>query len=151
MRNLAQRNKRDTHEMVAEIFNSFDRQNEARFMELLEERRQEDAERIRSLMFTFEDLLKTDDKGIQTLLRDADKEQLAIALKGANDELREKFLSNMSERAAKIMQEDMEAMGPVRVKDVDAAQQTIVTAAKALADAGEILISEEGGDDEFLY
>jgi len=151
MKNLAARNKRDTHEMMAEIFNNFDRATEGKFMEMLEARRAEDATRIRSLMFTFEDLMKTDDKGIQTLLRDLDKDQLAIALKGANDELKEKFLSNMSERAAKILQEDMEVMGPVRVKDVDVAQQAIVVVAKDLADRGEIIISEEGGEDDFVY
>ena len=151
MKNLAARNKRDTHEMMAEIFNNFDRGTEGKFMEMLEARRSEDATKIRSLMFTFEDLMKTDDKGIQTLLRDLDKDQLAIALKGAGDELKEKFLSNMSERAAKILQEDMEVMGPVRVKDVDVAQQAIVVVAKDLADAGEIIISEEGGEDDFVY
>lgn len=151
MKNLAARNKRDTHEMMAEIFNNFDRSTEGKFMEMLESRRAEDAARIRALMFTFEDLMKTDDKGIQTLLRDLDKDQLAIALKGANDELKEKFLSNMSERAAKILQEDMEVMGPIRVKDVEVAQQAIVVVAKDLADKGEIMISEEGGEDDFVY
>lgn len=151
MRNLASRNKRDTHEMMAEIFNNFDRANEARFMDMIEQRRADDAARIRALMFTFEDLMKTDDRGIQTLMREVDKDQLTVALKGAPQELMEKFLSNMSERAAKILQEDMQAMGPVRVKDVDTAQQAIVQVAKRLAEDGEIIIAEEGGDDEFVY
>lgn len=151
MKNLAQRNKRDTHEMMAEIFNNFDRTNEMKFMEMLEAQRSEDAEKIRSLMFTFEDLLKTDDKGMQTILRDIEKDDLGMALKGANDELKEKFLANMSERAAKILQEDMEAMGPVRVADVEAAQQAIVTVAKKMADEGEIMIASEDGEDDLVY
>ena len=151
MKNLAQRNKRDTHEMMAEIFNNFDRTNEMKFMEMLEAQRSEDADKIRSLMFTFEDLLKTDDKGMQTVLRDVEKDDLGLALKGANDELKEKFLSNMSERAAKILQEDMEAMGPVRVADVEKAQQNIVTIAKKMADEGEIMIASEDGEDDLVY
>lgn len=149
MRNLAQKNTRDPHELMAEIFNNFDRANEGRFMGLLEKTNPEDAERVRSLMFTFDDILKTDDKGIQTILRDmTDKDVLALALKGAKPELRDKFLKNMSERAAKILKEDMEAMGPVKVKDVDEAQQKIVQVAKTLADKGEIIILVEGGGQE---
>lgn len=151
MRNLASRNRRDTHEMMAEIFNNFNRAEETKFMDLLENRRSEDADKIRSLMFTFEDLLKTDDRGVQTILREVEKDQLAIALKGANDDLKEKFLANMSERAAKILQEDMQAMGPVRVSDVDSAQQNIINVAKGLADSGEIMIMDEGGEDDLVY
>jgi flagellar motor switch protein FliG len=151
MKNLAARNKRDTHELLAEIFNNFDRANESKFLEMLEQRRQEDAEKIRAMMFTFDDLMKTDDRGIQTILREVDKDVLTKALKGTTEELREKFLANMSERAAKILQEDMQSMGPVRVKEVDEAQQAIVVVAKRLADAGEIVIIDEGGDDEFIY
>jgi flagellar motor switch protein FliG len=152
MKNLAARNKRDSHEVMAEIFNNLDRANEAKFMGLLEQRRLEDANRIRAMMFTFEDLMKTDDKGIQTILREVpDKEKLKIALKGAPEELRQRFFANMSERAAKILQEDMAGMGPVRVKDVDEAQQAVVAVAKRLADEGQIVIAEEGGADEFVY
>lgn len=150
MRNLATKQKRDSHELMAEIFNSFDRANEQKFMDLLESRNEEDAQRIRSLMFTFEDLKKTDDKGIQAILRDVEKDKLALCLKGASEELREMFLRNMSERAAKILAEDMEAMGPVRVKEVDEAQAEVVVLAKRLADEGKIIIAEEGGDDEFI-
>ena len=152
MRNLAQKNTRDPHELMAEIFNNFDRANEGRFMGLLEKTNPEDAEQVRSLMFTFDDIMKTDDKGIQTILRDfSDKDQLALALKGAKPELRDKFLKNMSERAAKILREDMESMGPVKVKDVDEAQQKIVQVAKNLADKGEIIIvTESGGQEEFI-
>jgi flagellar motor switch protein FliG len=151
MRNLAQKNTRDTHELMAEIFNNFDRGNEQKFMSILEQKHPEDAEQIRSLMFTFEDIMKTDDKGIQTILRDVDKDALALALKGAKPDMREKFLKNMSERAAKILREDMDAMGPVKVKDVDEAQLKIVGIAKGLVDRAEIaLASGEDGEDEFI-
>src|SRR5665213_4057893 len=117
MSNLARTSKRDSHEMMAEIFNAFDRQTEARFITALEERNREAAERIRALMFVFEDLSKLDPGGVQTLLRAVEKDQLALALKGSSDTLRDMFMSNMSERAAKIMRDDMESMGPVRLKD----------------------------------
>jgi flagellar motor switch protein FliG len=151
MSNLARTSKRDSHEMMAEIFNNFDRQTEARFIAALEERNREAAERIRALMFVFEDLAKLDPGGIQTLLRGTSKEQLALALKGASDKLRDLFFSNMSERAAKIMREDMESMGPVRLKDVDAAQVGMVQVAKDLAAKGEIMLAGSGGDDELIY
>ena len=151
MSNLARTSKRDSHEMMAEIFNNFDRQTEARFIAALEERNREAAERIRALMFVFEDLSKLDPGGVQTLLRACEKDQLALALKGASDSLREMFFSNMSERAAKIMREDMESMGPVRLKDVDAAQMAMVQVAKDLAAKGEIMLAGAGGDDELIY
>ncbi|HZW15350.1 MAG TPA: flagellar motor switch protein FliG [Brevundimonas sp.] len=151
MSNLARTSKRDSHEMMAEIFNNFDRQTEARFIAALEERNRESAERIRALMFVFEDLSKLDPGGVQTLLRAVEKDQLGLALKGASDGLREMFFSNMSERAAKIMREDMESMGPVRLKDVDAAQMAMVQAAKDLAAKGEIMLAGAGGDDELIY
>ena len=137
MSNLARTSKRDSHEMMAEIFNSFDRQTESRFIAALEERNRESAERIRALMFVFEDLSKLDPGGVQTLLRAVEKDQLALALKGASDTLREMFFSNMSERAAKIMREDMETMGPVRLRDVDQAQMAMVQVAKDLAAKGD--------------
>ncbi len=151
MSNLARTSKRDSHEMMADIFNNFDRQTEFRFMESLEERNREAAERIRALMFVFEDLGKLDPGGVQTLLRAVDKDQLGMALKGASEGLRNLFLSNMSERAAKILKDDMAAMGPVRLKDVDAAQARMVQTAKDLAQRGEIMLSEGGGDDELIY
>ncbi|HEV7229456.1 flagellar motor switch protein FliG [Brevundimonas sp.] len=151
MSNLARTSKRDSHEMMADIFNSFDRQTEARFIGALEERNRESAERIRALMFVFEDLAKLDPGGIQTLLRAVEKDQLGLALKGASESLRELFFSNMSERAAKIMREDMESMGPVRLKDVDQAQMTMVQVAKDLAAKGEIMLVGQGGDDELIY
>lgn len=151
MSNLARTSKRDSHEMMAEIFNNFDRQTEARFIAALEERNREAAERIRALMFVFEDLSKLDPGGIQTLLRSTPKEQLALALKGASDKLRDLFMSNMSERAAKIMREDMDSMGPVRLKDVDAAQVGMVQVAKDLAAKGEIMLAGSGSEDELIY
>lgn len=151
MSNLARTSKRDSHEMMADIFNSFDRQTEARFIGALEERNREAAERIRALMFVFEDLSKLDPGGVQTLLRAVEKDQLGLALKGASESLREMFFSNMSERAAKIMREDMNSMGPVRLKDVDSAQMAMVQVAKDLAAKGEIMLAGQGGDDELIY
>jgi flagellar motor switch protein FliG len=151
MSNLARTSKRDSHEMMADIFNSFDRQTEARFIGALEERNREAAERIRALMFVFEDLSKLDPGGVQTLLRAVEKDQLALALKGSSESLREMFFSNMSERASKIMREDMESMGPVRLKDVDTAQMAMVQVAKDLAAKGEIMLVGQGGDDELIY
>jgi len=151
MSNLARTSKRDSHELMADIFNNFDRQTESRFMAALEERNRESAERVRALMFVFEDLAKLDPGGVQTLLRAVEKDRLALALKGASDTLREMFFSNMSERAAKIMREDMENMGPVRLKDVDAAQMAMVQVAKDLAARGEIMLAGQGGDDELIY
>jgi flagellar motor switch protein FliG len=151
MSNLARTSKRDSHEMMAEIFNAFDRQTESRFMTALEERSRESAERIRALMFVFEDLSKLDPGGVQTLLRAVEKDKLGLALKGSSDSLREMFFSNMSERAAKIMREDMESMGPVRLKDVDQAQMAMVQAAKDLAAKGEIMLAGASGDDELIY
>ena len=151
MSNLARTSKRDSHEMMADIFNNFDRQTESRFIAALEERSRESAERIRALMFVFEDLSKLDPGGVQTLLRAIDKDQLALALKGASDSLREMFFSNMSERASKIMKEDMETMGPVRLRDVDTAQMALVQIAKDLAAKGEIMLAGAGSDDELIY
>ena len=151
MSNLARTNRRDSHELIAEMFNYLDRGAEAQFLSALEERNRESAERIRALMFTFEDLQKLDPAGIQTLLRNFDKDKLSIAMKGASDTLRDLFFSNMSERAAKILREDMEAMGPVRLRDVDEAQMAMVNLAKDLADAGEIILLDNKGEDELVY
>lgn len=151
MSNLARTSKQDSHELMADIFNNFDRQTENRFLASLEERNRDSAEKIRSLMFVFEDLGKLDPQGVQTLLRQVPKDQLGLALKGASDTLRDMFFSNMSERAAKILREDMAALGPVRLKDVDGAQQAMVNLAKDLAAKGEILIADGGGEDELIY
>lgn len=149
MSNLARSTRRDAHEMMAEIFNSLDRQSEARIMGALEERNRESAERIRSLMFTFEDLKRLDAQGLQVLLRSVEKDKLALALKGAPEEMREMFFRNMTERAAKLLKDDIAALGPVRLKDVDEAQAAIVAAAKDLAAQGQIQLSE-GKDDQLV-
>jgi flagellar motor switch protein FliG len=149
--NLARTRRRDAHEVMAEIFNSFDRQTESRFMTSLEEQNKEAAEHIKKLMFTFDDLAKLDNGAIQTLMRQVDKEKLAVALKGANENVRQIFLTNMSQRAAKMLTEDMEALGPVRLKDVDDAQSGLVNLAKDLAAKGEIMIVKGGGDEELVY
>ena len=151
MSNLSKSTRRDSHELIADIFNSLDRNTESRFMEALEERNRESAERVKSLMFTFEDLIRVDAQGIQILLRNIDKDKLAVALKGASETIKDLFFNNMSSRAGKILKEDMEAMGPVRLRDVEEAQQYIVTAAKELSNNGEIVISEGKDSDELIY
>lgn len=151
MSNLSRTNRRDSHKMMADIFNNFDRQTEGRFMASLEERNREAAEKIKALMFTFEDLSQLDPGSIQTLLRAFDKDKLGLALKGASDSLRDLFFSNMSERAGKILKEDMEVMGPVRLRDVDEAQMLMVNIAKDLAARGEIMLADSKGEDELVY
>ena len=151
MSNLSKSTRRDAHELIADIFNSLDRNTETRFMEALEERNRESAERVKSLMFTFEDLVRVDSQGIQILLRNVDKDKLAIALKGASETVKELFFNNMSTRAGKIIKEDMDAMGPVRMRDVEEAQQYIVSTAKDLANSGEIFVSEGKDSDELIY
>ena len=151
MTNLARTARRDSHEVMADIFNNLDRATETRFMTSLEERNREAAERIKQLMFTFDDLARVDGAGIQMLLRQVEKDQLGLALKGSSDEVRELFFANMSERAGKMMKEDMEAMGAVRLKDVDEAQAAIVSVAKALSDSGEIVIAGNDEESELVY
>lgn len=149
MSNLARTQRRDAHEMMANIFNGLDRQAEARLMAALEERNFEAAERIRSLMFTFDDLKRLDPAGLQLLLRSVEKERLTLALKGAAEEMRDLFFRNMTERAAKLLRDDIAALGPVRLKDVDEAQAAVVAAAKDLAAQGQIQLSE-GKDDQLV-
>ncbi|AMW35350.1 flagellar motor switch protein FliG [Haematospirillum jordaniae] len=151
MSNLARTQRRDAHEMMADIFNNLDRNTEARFMGALEERNRESAEKIKQLMFTFEDLNRLDAAGVQTLLRHVEKDKLALSLKGASDGLKDLFFKNMSERAGKMLRDDMDAMGPVRLREVDEAQNIIVVLAKELANSGQIVISEGKEDDELVY
>jgi flagellar motor switch protein FliG len=151
MSNLSQTRRRDAHEVMAEIFNNFDRQTETRFLTSLEEENREAAERIKALMFTFDDLIKLDAGSAQTLMRHIDKDKLATALKGANDTVRQFFLKNMSTRAAKMLVDDMQALGPVRLRDVDEAQALLVNLAKDLAAKGEIMIAKSRGDEELVY
>src|ERR1700719_3723547 len=151
MSNLSQTRRRDAHEVMAEIFNNFDRQTETRFITSLEEENRESAERIKALMFTFDDLIKLDTASAQTLMRHVEKDKLAVALKGATEPVRQFFLSNMSTRAAKMLMDDMQAMGPVRLREVDEAQALLVNLAKDLAAKGEILISKSRGEEELVY
>jgi flagellar motor switch protein FliG len=151
MSNLSQTRRRDAHEVMAEIFNNFDRQTETRFLTALEEDNRESAERIKTLMFTFDDLTKLDAASAQTLMRHVEKDKLGVALKGATEPVRQFFLSNMSARAAKMLMDDMAAMGPVRLREVDEAQGLLVNLAKDLAAKGEIVISKTRGEEELIY
>lgn len=151
MSNLARGQRRDSFEMMAEIFNNLERTVETRFMQGLEESEPTAAERIRSLMFTFEDIGKLDPQSIQSLIRAIDKDKLPLALKGATETLRDLFFSNMSERAAKILREDMGALGPVRLKDVEEAQSYVVNVTKDLESRGEIRIATGKEEDEIIY
>ncbi len=133
-------------ETVAEMLNLTDRTTEKSVMEGLEAEDPDLVEQIRRLMFVFEDILLVDDRGIQTVLKEVDNDELALALKTASEGLKEKIFKNMSERAAQLIGEDMQYMGPVRVSDVEAAQQRIVDAVRRLVDAGEIVIAGRGED-----
>jgi flagellar motor switch protein FliG len=150
MSNLARAQRRDAHEMMAEIFNNLDRQSESRILAALEERNRDAAERIRALMFTFDDLVRLDGMGVQVLIRNVPKEQLLLALKGASEALRDLFLKNMSERAGKMFKEDLAGLGPVRLREVDEAQAAVVVMAKDLAAQGQITL-QEGREDEMVY
>ncbi|WP_349370927.1 flagellar motor switch protein FliG [Salinarimonas sp.] len=148
---VAQTAKRDAHEAMAEVFNAFDRQTETRFLSALDDINRDAAKRIRQLMFTFEDLTKLDPGSAQTLIRQVDRQALCKALKGAPEPARAFFMSNMSSRAAKNLKEEMESLGPIRIKDVDEAQLAMVNTAKELADKGEIMISKNRAEEELIY
>ncbi len=150
MSTLSHSKRRDSHEQMAEIFNSFDRQTEARFITSLDELDREGAERIKALMFTFEDLTRLDSGAIQSLITKMDKKELALALKGANESAKDFFFTNMSARSGKLLKDDMEAMGPVRLKDVDDAQGRMVLAAKDLAAKGEIVLNKGKSDEQMV-
>ena len=150
MSNLARSTRRDAHEMMAEIFNNLDRASEARFVAALEERNREAADKIKSLMFTFDDLQRLSPMAMQSLLRVVEKDKLPLALKGASEKLRALFFSNLSERAGKMLRDDIEGLGPVKLRDVDEAQAGIVAMAKELAAQGTIEIGENK-DEELVY
>lgn len=138
-------------ETVAEILNNADRAMEAAILEGVEEQRESLADEIRKLMFVFEDLLGIDDRGVQAILKEVSSDDLKLALKIASDGLQEKIFSCMSARAAEMLKEDMEVMGPTRIKDVEAAQQSIIKIAKRLEQEGKIqLMQGSGGEDEFV-
>jgi flagellar motor switch protein FliG len=149
MSNLARGQRRDAHEVMAEIFNNLDRAAETRILTALEERNRESAEKIRALMFTFDDLQRLDSPGVQTLLRAVPKDKLLLALKGASDPLRDLFFRNLTERASKLLKDDLAALGPVRLRDVDDAQAAIVLQAKDLAAQGQIQLAD-GREDEMI-
>ena len=150
MSNLARTNRRDNHEVMAEIFNFFDRNTEGRFLNMLEDRQKDAADKVRALMFTFEDLGKLDGAGVRALLRQVEQNQLAIALKGGSQKVKDLFFQNMSERAGKLLKEDMESMGPIRLRDVEEAQMALVNSAKELAAQGEIFLADSK-DDELVF
>jgi flagellar motor switch protein FliG len=134
---------------VVAIINSADRATERNIMEYLEENDPELAEEIKKRLFVFEDIIRLDDRSLQRVLREVEMKELGLALKGATEELRSKFFKNMSKRAAEMLQEDMDYMGPVRVKDVEEAQQKVVNVVRALEEAGEIVVAT-GGEDELV-
>jgi flagellar motor switch protein FliG len=135
---------------VAEMLNLADRATEKGILETLEADDPDLVEQIRRLMFVFEDILLVNDKGIQALLKEIDNSELALALKTASPEMKTKIFGNMSERAAQLIKEDMEYMGPVRLSDVEGAQQKIVDAVRRLEDAGEIIIAGRGGEADIV-
>jgi len=136
-------------EALAELLNRCDRATEKTILETLEEENQEIADEVKKLMFVFEDIVMLDDRGIQQVLKEIDQKELAMALKGASEEVKEKILNNMSKRAAEMIKEDMEFMGPVRLKNVEEAQQRIVAVVRRLEEAGEIIVSR-GGEEEMV-
>jgi flagellar motor switch protein FliG len=151
MSNLARTSRRDPYEHLATIFNSFDRKAEARFFGYLEERDKDAATRIRTLMFTFEDLRKVASPGIQVLVRSVQKDRIAMALKGATKEMRDLFFQNLSERAGKMLKDEIDALGPVKLREVDECRAEIVRIAKELAGQGRIEITQGGKEEEVVY
>ena len=134
---------------IVNIINNADRATERNIMEHLEENDPELAEEIKRRLFVFEDISKMDDRSLQRVLREVEMKELGLALKGATEELRSKFFRNMSKRAAEMLKEDMDYMGPVRVRDVEESQQKVVNVVRALEDTGEIIISR-GGEEELV-
>lgn len=136
--------------MVAQILNVTDRMTNKGILESLEQDDNELVDQIRRLMFVFDDLLKLDDRSIQALLKEVDNSQWALALKGSSEELKTKILGNLSQRAAALLQEEMEYLGPVRVSDVEGMQQQIVDTVRRLEDSGEIVVSSAQSNDQFI-
>lgn len=151
MTNLARSQKRDPHELMADVFNALDRATEEAMLGALESSNPEAAERIRALMFTFEDLANLLPASVATIVKNADKRMMALALKGAPEEMRLIFLGAMTERAAKMLRDDMASMGPVRARECEEAQSGLVRLAKSLADRGEIVLVDPKSDDSMVY
>ena len=135
-------------EVMADILTRMDKANEGGIMVRIAEKSQPLADAIRALMFVFDDLVKVDDRGVQELMKEISKDDLPLALRGANPEVKEKFFKNMSSRAAEMLKEDMEAKGPVKVSDVERAQQNILKVCRKLEEEGRIVIA--GGGEEML-
>lgn len=135
---------------VAELLNHVDKATEEMILERLEEYKSDMADQVRQLMFVFEDIARIDDRGIRTILKEVSNEDLTLALKTASEELKNKIMSNVSERAAAMIQEDLEVMGPVRLSDVEKAQQNITRIARRLEKEGKIIIGGRGGEDVFV-
>ncbi len=150
MSNVSRSQKKDPHESMAELFNAMDRSTEEAMLNALDERSPDSAVRIRALMFTFEDLGNLLPAACAVIVRQSDKRQIALALKGAPDAIKQLFFSSMTERSAKLMREDMAGMGPVRAKDCEEAQTVLVRLAKQLADAGEIMLVDPKSDDAMI-
>jgi flagellar motor switch protein FliG len=136
--------------LVAEILNGMDSETESTVLKGIEEQKQNLAEEIRKLMFIFEDLVQVDDRSIVAVLKEISNETLMAALKTGSDELKEKVFKNMSERAGQMLKEDLEVMGPVRLKDVEAAQQAILKVAKKLESEGKIVLMGKGKEEVFV-
>lgn len=150
MSNLSRSQRRDPHESMADVFNAMDRATEEAMLSALDEKVPESAERIRALMFTFEDLGNLLPAAVAVIVRQADKRQMALALKAAPEEVKQLFFGTMTERSAKLMREDMASMGPVRARDCEEAQNALVRLAKTLADRGEIMLVDPKSDDAMI-
>ncbi|GAB6969133.1 flagellar motor switch protein FliG [Komagataeibacter kakiaceti JCM 25156] len=147
---LGRSSKRNSYELLAEVFNNFDRKTETRLMASMDKRNHEDMEKVKALMFTFEDIKRLPHVSLMRIVNEVNREKLPLALKGASETVRKMFLQCMSKRAGNILLEEIEALGPVRVKDADAAQTEIVATIKNMANAGEIDLAENGGNDEII-
>lgn len=143
--------RRDPHEQMADIMNQLGRNEEGRFLNAITRENPDGADKIKALMFTFEDLSNLDRAGIQTLLRSLDKSMLAQALKGASETLRNLFLSNMTQRAGKMLRDEMDNLGPMRLKDVDEAQQSVVRTVKQLEADGLLQLDRSGEAEEMVF
>ena len=142
--------RRDPMDQVAQIFNAFDKKHESRFLAALDATNRSAAQKLRALMFSFDELAKMDATSAQVLLRSVEREVMVKALKGATKSVREFFFSQMSQRAAKSFQDDMEIQGPIRLKEVDEAQRAIIDLAKDLAAKGELVLATNSNDDEMI-
>lgn len=144
---LGRSSKGDNYELLAEIFNNFDRSTEKRMISSLDERNHDDTEKVKSLMFTFEDIKRLTHADLMRIVTQIDREKLPLALKGASRTVRDMFLQCMSKRAGGILSEEIESLGPIRVKDADSAQQSIVNTIKDMAASGEVDLNESDNDE----